>query len=123
MTSGSSPTLLAAYAKYLYQLRRKREATFGDLFGEPAWDILLDLYISESAGQSLVVSSVCIAACVPASTALRWIGRLVADGVLERRLDPFDKRRRYIAMTSDAFDNMSQFLHLAMRLDPSCKSR
>ena len=37
---------LLAFAKAQYAFRRRREAIFGlDIFAEPAWDMLLDLYI------------------------------------------------------------------------------
>jgi hypothetical protein len=43
-----------------------REQFFGpDLFADPAWDILLDLYAARLEQQRVAVSSLCIAAAVP----------------------------------------------------------
>lgn len=85
--------------------RRKRNAVFGDaLFGEPSWDILLDLYISEWEGRSTCISSACIAACVPPTTALRWIETLVQEALVERVNDSRDKRRIHLTLTDKARD-------------------
>lgn len=50
-----------ALARQAYALRRKRAAIFGnpELFGEPAWDILLDLYIAHAEAKPVSVSSAC----------------------------------------------------------------
>ena len=44
------------------------------------------------------VSSLCIAAAVPATTALRWIKTLTDNGLLVRRTDPHDGRRVFVEM-------------------------
>src|SRR3954468_10330260 len=72
-------------ARRLYRQRRLRDQTFGkDLFGEPAWDLLLELYVaaSESRPVSAVASS--IAASVSTEDAIRWLTRLEELGLLER---------------------------------------
>ena len=54
------------------------------------------------------VSSLCIAAAVPATTALRWIKTLTDSGLLLRRADPHDGRRVFVEMapnTSQAMRN------------------
>lgn len=88
-------------AKSLYALRRRRDSALGikGLFGEPAWDILLDLYIARMSRTDLQVSSVCIEAGVPSTTILRWIARLEAEGLVYRAADKADARRRYVRLT------------------------
>lgn len=85
----------------LYSLRRKRDAVAGTkgLFGEPGWDILLDLYIAERRRIEIQVSSVCLDAGVPSTTILRWIARLEADGLIYRVNDLADARRRFVRLT------------------------
>ena len=63
----------------IYAGRRARTAIFGadaELFGEPAWDILLDAAIMEGQGRSVSVTSACLAADVPPTTALRYLSAL-----------------------------------------------
>ena len=108
----------AEYAKHLYQLRRKREAVFGDVFGEPAWDMMLDLFTRQAQHALTSTTSLCIAGCVPSTTGLRWIERLIESGILVRDDDPFDRRRSFISLSPVAFDAMNNLLQTAMGLDP-----
>ncbi|MBU3078974.1 winged helix DNA-binding protein [Sphingomonas quercus] len=83
--------------------RRVRDQFFrGDFFADPAWDILLDLAAARKEGRGVSVSSLCIAAAVPPTTALRWIKSLGDEGLLVRRADPTDGRRVFIALTERA---------------------
>ena len=94
----------------LLKLRRKRESYFHkDLFADPAWDILLDLYAAQLEGKKVSVSSLCIAASVPPTTALRWITTMTEDGLLEREHDPQDARRVFIRQSTAANDSLRQY--------------
>jgi len=99
-------------ASSLYALRRRRDAAapLKGLFGEPAWDILLDLFIAHCRGDDLQVSSVCIEASVPSTTILRWIARLESEGMLYRVADRADGRRRYVRLTQDGLAMMHNIL-------------
>ncbi|MCW1384405.1 winged helix DNA-binding protein [Novosphingobium sp. KCTC 2891] len=99
-------------AKALYDLRRRRDSASSvkGLFGEPGWDILLDLFIAHRRGTELQVSSVCIEAGVPSTTILRWISRLERDGLVYRAADKGDARRRYVRLTPDGHALMRQVL-------------
>jgi DNA-binding MarR family transcriptional regulator len=100
-------------AQALYDMRRAREPFFGanaDLFGEPAWDILLDLYIAHERGVETFVSDACIGACVPPSTAIRWLAILEERGLIERDADPFDARRRSVRLTRRAREVLTAYL-------------
>jgi DNA-binding MarR family transcriptional regulator len=90
-----SPTML----RTLIRARRLRSRYFAEeLFADPAWDMLLDLTQAEIAQVRVPVSSLCIAAAVPATTALRWIKTLTENGMLLRRADPHDGRRVFVEM-------------------------
>ncbi len=80
-----------------------------DLFGEPAWDMLLDLYAARLEHARVSVSSLCIAAAVPSTTALRWLRTLTESGLVERRPDPHDKRRVFIELGEDAAAGMNGY--------------
>jgi len=83
------------------------------LFADPAWDILLDLTRAKLAGQQVSVSSVCIAASVPMSTALRWVKQMTDASLLRRWTDPKDRRRDLIALTEPTAERMREYLALA----------
>ena len=89
--------------------RRARARFFSEeLFADPAWDMLLDLVQAEIDQLRVPVSSLCIAAAVPATTALRWIKTLTDSGIFLRRADPHDGRRVFVELappTSQAMRN------------------
>lgn len=90
--------------------RRKRDEFFeGDLFADPAWDILLELYAAALGQSRLSTGSVSIGAAVPATTALRWIKSLEAKNLIERKADPLDARRNYLSLSEGAFDALTSY--------------
>lgn len=100
----------AKRARRLIRQRRLREQFFpADLFADPAWDMLLDLYAARLERQAVSVSSLCIAAAVPATTALRWIKTLTDSGMFVREADALDGRRIFIAMSDKAFSAVERY--------------
>jgi DNA-binding MarR family transcriptional regulator len=98
------------YVRALLKLRRQRDRFFGsDLFADPAWDILLELYASELGQFRVSISHLCIAAAVPTTTALRWIGLLENEGLVGRRRDPTDGRRQFIMLSEKALAAMNSY--------------
>ena len=91
--------------------QRQLRARFfdGDLFGDPAWDMLLDLTAARAEHARVSVTSLCIASGVPPTTALRWIGQMSEAGLLERVEDETDRRRAFITLTDKAADNMARY--------------
>lgn len=100
-----------ALARQAYALRRKRAAIFGnpELFGEPAWDILLDLYIAHGEAKQVSVSSACIGSAAPSTTGLRWLGVLADEGLVVRENDAEDHRRVLVRLTSKGVAAMERF--------------
>lgn len=91
--------------------RRRRDALLSDaLFADPAWDMILDLCAAQAEDVDVAVSSLCIAAAVPATTALRWIRTLTDAGVFERVADPHDRRRIHIRLRGDIATAVLRFL-------------
>lgn len=104
----------ASEVRNVIRRRRLRDRYFGpDLFADPAWDMLLDLYAARLEDTRVSVSSLCIAAAVPPTTALRWIGTLTAQKLFVRRADPEDRRRIYIDLSDEAADAMTAWFNAA----------
>jgi DNA-binding MarR family transcriptional regulator len=94
----------------MLKLRRHRDRFFaGELFADPAWDILLELYAAALAQFRVSVSNLCIAAAVPPTTALRWIKQLEEGGIIERRSDPTDGRRQFLMLSDEALHSMNAY--------------
>lgn len=91
--------------------QRQLRARFfdGDLFADPAWDMLLDLTAARAEHARVSVTSLCIASGVPPTTALRWIGQMIDAGLLQRVEDEADRRRAFITLTDKAADAMARF--------------
>jgi hypothetical protein len=101
----------AALVRRLIKLRRDRERFFpADIFADPAWDMLLDLVAARLEGKRVPVSSLCIAAAVPTTTALRWIRSLTEAGIFVRDIDPADARRSHVEIAPTAADAMLAYL-------------
>jgi len=97
----------------VYRTRRLRDACFGadaDVFGEPAWDMLLDLHATRMSGKQITVTSACVAASVPTTTALRHLNQLIARGLVERFRDTDDQRRTFVAISDKGYAAMSNWV-------------
>lgn len=104
-------TAIAGDVRAILRARRARDQFFRpELFADPAWDMLLDLTAAKLEHQRVSVSSLCIAAAVPPTTALRWIKALTDEGVLARRADPTDGRRIFVELGDPAFQAMTAYL-------------
>jgi|tagenome__1003787_1003787.scaffolds.fasta_scaffold20966242_3 DNA-binding MarR family transcriptional regulator len=99
-TNSNEPQIPVETVSWLIRARRNRAQYLnGNLFAEPAWDILLDLLRAELAQERISVSSACIAAGVPASTGLRWLNVLEQEGLVLREADPRDARRAFVVLS------------------------
>ena len=97
-----APEISADTVRSVIRARRLRARYFSEeLFADPAWDMLLDLLQAEIAHLRVPVSSLCIAAAVPATTALRWLKTMVSDGLFIRRADPHDGRRVFVELAPE----------------------
>ena len=81
-----------------------------DLCPVPAWDMLLDLYIAYHEGRETHISSLCLAANIPLSTAHRKVGEMVEDGILQRGVGggrvSVDLTSEYVEKLDRLFDDL-----------------
>ena len=104
----------AQQVRALLRARRLRDHIFSsELFADPAWDIMLDLMAAHLEGAQVSVSSLCIAAAVPPTTALRWIRQLTDRGLLVRKADPGDGRRVFIALSDEGMKAVHHWFALS----------
>ncbi|MEZ5694710.1 MAG: winged helix DNA-binding protein [Altererythrobacter sp.] len=96
--------------RQIIRQRRLRDQFFdASLFADPAWDMLLDLTAARVEHVRVSVSSLCIAAAVPPTTALRWISQMVEAGLFERVEDDTDRRRVFIGLSDRAASAMAGY--------------
>lgn len=107
---------LADFAESLYRHRRRRIRYLPEkIFAEPAWDILLDLYVNGVRGRPVSITSACIAGDIPATTGLRWLGVLEQEKLIEREISKTDARVTLVRLTRSAHERMREFFAEASR--------
>jgi hypothetical protein len=101
---------MGVFARHLFNERRLRDrAMHTRLFGEPSWDILLDLFASESEGKSVSASSAAIAASVPVTSGLRCLKRLEEAGLIARKPGRY-RRSVLVKLTEEGRERMTSIL-------------
>lgn len=87
-------------AVQLVEARSRRFRHFDqDMFGEPAWNMLLELLVSERRRHKCSVTDLCLSSHTPSSTALRWLQVLERRGLVCRERDPRDGRRTFVLLS------------------------
>lgn len=109
---------LVRQIELIIKARRLRETYLPYVeFGEAAWDILLDLTVARFWSRHTSISSLCIAARVPTTTALRCLKTLTEAAVLERRADPNDGRRSFVQISEAAYRDVLDLVAASLRDD------
>jgi DNA-binding MarR family transcriptional regulator len=106
-------------ARALLEDRRRRDRIFNPgMFGEPAWELLLNLYVMDKDGPRLTIGRLIDSTNCPQSTALRWLQYLKDQGLIEKQEHPGDARTAFITLTNKARDALDRYLSqsLAPRL-------
>lgn len=102
---------LAHVATQLLRMRQARaDVLDADIFSEPGWNILLDLFISWANAKNCSVSDLCIASAAPATTALRWLAKLDRMGLIARTSDGEDRRRSLVFLSPNGQRTMIAYL-------------
>lgn len=118
--AADEPRVDAPYIRAMIRARRLRDQYFRRaMFADPAWDMLLDLMAARLEKNRVAVSSLCIAAAVPATTALRWIKALTDQGLFVRCADPQDGRRVYIELSDETARALAAYLRAVQRICPT----
>jgi len=107
---GDAPAISVETIRAIIRARRLRSRYFDEeLFADPAWDMLLDLLNAEISNMRVPVSSLCIAAAVPATTGLRWLKTMVQQGIFVRKADPHDGRRVFVELAPQSSQALRRY--------------
>lgn len=118
------PLSKCAMVKCIIQGRRLRGSFFDALlFADPAWDILLELYLAKLEQRRTTVSNLCVAASVPASTALRHITSLEQRDMIVRTPSHLDQREVCVDLTDPTFESMRQYFDRFLELLSAASGR
>jgi len=98
-------------ARRLYRLRRLRDAEFGpELFGEPAWDLLLDLFIGRGQNRPLPPITANAAAVIPSAQAAPYITKLQECGLVETLCRGQSPSTSLVTLSDSGFERMTALL-------------
>ncbi|MGB3470979.1 MAG: winged helix DNA-binding protein [Erythrobacter sp.] len=102
---------LAKKASMLLALNKRREDHIpSEFLGEPAWNMLLELFCQFAGGARISSKSLCIASGSPSTTALRTIDRLETARLVERSPSPNDGRVTFVSLTRKGVLAVGRFL-------------
>ena len=102
---------LASVALGELSARRARAAFFRPpILGEPAWNMLLDLFVHQNAGTGVSVTSATIASDAPQATALRYVALMQSEGLIERCSSTTDRRVCYLRLTQEGYRRIGTWL-------------
>ena len=91
--------------------RKRRLAIFnGGMFGEPAWDILLTLFVVDHDGPRLTIGRLIQLTGGAPTTALRWLEYLEDQGLIARYKHPTDARASIAQLTDKARQALVAYL-------------
>jgi hypothetical protein len=108
---GEERTTARAWAERFYAERRRRDALFPDgLFGEPAWDLLLAMFVAREKNQAMILCKAYKAAGVTDTTGRRLLDRMEADGLITRRRAPRSRKMRIVELTELAVERLTDYL-------------
>lgn len=107
-----------AYA-ILLRRRRRLDEFNSAIFGEPAWDMLLELYVRETSGVSSTAEQLKAAPVIPASTAARWIKHLENDGIIVLHDHPNDRGTAFVELTDRGRQALDRYLTAIRDLNPT----
>ena len=102
---------LTDYARLTLVGRKQRDHYFDPmLFSNPAWDILLNLYVADAEGTPVSVIDSCVASPVPQGVALRWLGYLKQEEMVIETPNSAQPRQTVIRLTDQTRLAVSAYL-------------
>jgi hypothetical protein len=115
--SGPRAALIEAAREELNRRRRRMTVLPESMFGEAAWEILLQLYI-EQQGARLNIARLVDRLGIPGSSALRWLNYLQDRQLVRREDHPTDQRVVFIMLTTAAMDALDAYFSEALSPAP-----
>lgn len=99
----------------LKQRRMRRQFLPGELFHEPAWDMMLALFASRDDRLPMNIKALVSMSDAPVTTSQRWIEHLHKLKLIDRVIDPTDRRRVEISLSHTGDQAMKSYLRALVR--------
>ena len=82
----------------LFERQQRSKHLTKAIFGEPAWDVLLVLYIADFVGGKQTIGNLASLVDVPVSTVVRWVRQLERENLATREPHPHDRRMVFVRL-------------------------
>ena len=112
----SSGALIARANALLAERRLRRQHLPAELFHEPAWDMLLALFVAADDPQPMNIKALVAMADAPVTTSQRWIEHLYKLRLIDRVIDPADRRRVEISLSAIGQDAVTSYLRAVAKM-------
>lgn len=97
-------------SRQLDLIQRCRASSFGSLTGDPAWAILLEIFVAHTRGEMATMTSACARSGAPTTTALRYLNALVDQGCVTKTQSHTDSRVYFVELSDKTQDEVVQLL-------------
>lgn len=102
---------LVDFARQVLAGRRQRDRYFDPMvFSNPAWDMLLAMYVAAAEGRVQSVLDCCAAAPVAQGVALRWLAYLKQEEMVIETRDALQSRQTHIRLSDQTHLTISAYL-------------
>jgi len=102
-------TLIARARAVLAERERRAELFPPVIFGEIGWEMLLWLYVTDDEGERQTIGRLANLVRAPHTTALRWIGYLEKERLIEKVPHPNDRRTVFIHLLKEGRDRLDRW--------------
>ena len=104
------PGALANARRSVRRLLLRRQLLGADwLFGEPAWDMLVELFIAHCEGAKVPTGALGIGSGLSSSSVQRLVQRLVDAELVVRAPDPGDGRRHFVSLSPEIAHRLTAY--------------
>lgn len=115
---GSAAEVIAL-ARRAVAARRQRNRHFDPvLFSNPAWDMLLNLFVAEADGRPMTVLDGCTVSAMPQSVTLRWLGYLKQEKMVVEFNEPRQSRQTLLRLSPQTRDTIAAYFSVLAGLEP-----
>ncbi|KQU52997.1 hypothetical protein ASG67_09060 [Sphingomonas sp. Leaf339] len=106
----AAPDNLSHVKRLIAERRSRRRFLPAELFHEPAWDMLLALYVANEESQTMNVKGLVACADAPVTTSQRWIEHLAKLRLVTRVVDTVDRRRVEVSLSQTGIEAIEAYL-------------
>jgi DNA-binding MarR family transcriptional regulator len=111
----SDAALVAQANSMLAERRMRRQFLPAELFHEPAWDMLLALFASRDDRLPMNIKALVSMSDAPVTTSQRWIEHLHKLKLIDRVIDPTDRRRVEISLSHAGDQQLRSYLRALLQ--------